>query len=311
MVLSVKISQYANVPAHLPTITVHSHRRFVCLLNVLGMESWLGASSPEEIAGELATAFQQLSYIAAGSEVTVEEGIMNETQLGPLIGWAVFSDSTLLYTPDDTWASFWVLAVGVQLLVSQFLKDGVPLRGAISIGEVAVSRSRSIFVGQPLADAHNYERKKVKGIGVRLTDSCLASLCPEDVPSAFQRGFAPPFWRKNLKTTDLLAWFDGCVYVNHWRTAILNFKTLAKGSSDKQIAAGEERLRECFYKRGLPPTARTDEILQEAMMFLQVIFEHTPAELDRRRRIEADFSEDPEAQSAEFARLNELGLRDD
>jgi hypothetical protein len=66
-----KISQYGNVPAQLEKVRLKSHRRYVCLLDVLGMKSWLAASPSGEVAGALATALQLLPYVASGSDVFV------------------------------------------------------------------------------------------------------------------------------------------------------------------------------------------------------------------------------------------------
>ncbi len=81
-----------------------SRRRFVALADVLGMRNWLSCATPPAIASELDAVLRRADYARVGVGA-------NGRRIGPLVGYVQFSDSTIAYTPDDSWASFWAIMI--------------------------------------------------------------------------------------------------------------------------------------------------------------------------------------------------------
>lgn len=91
------VSIYAGIPLRSGR-NYSAFQRYVAFLDILGMKSWLGVSPADEIASTLDLAFAAMDADSRGQ--TPELGTF-----GPVIGSTQFSDSILLWSPDDSWTS--------------------------------------------------------------------------------------------------------------------------------------------------------------------------------------------------------------
>ena len=87
------------------------------------------------------------------------------------INHAYFSDTILLWSPYDEFyvEPFFEACVN---MVQESLEVGLPLRGAISIGDVIFNRAKSIFLGGALIEAARLEKDQ-HWIGVTLSSTFL------------------------------------------------------------------------------------------------------------------------------------------
>jgi hypothetical protein len=95
------------------------------------------------------------------------EKLKSQTRLG--IGW--FSDTVLLYTLDDDDENVKVLirAVG-YLLFRTMVRGWTRIRGAVAHGDTYIDEANSIFVGEPIVEAYELERRQ-QWSGCALTES--------------------------------------------------------------------------------------------------------------------------------------------
>ena len=84
----------------------------------------------------------------------------------------------LAYSVDDSWASLAVMGDSFGMLVMVALAQGVPMRGAMSVGKVVINAAEeSIFVGAPISDAYVSDKSHLyRGVGVHVTPSAVSQL---------------------------------------------------------------------------------------------------------------------------------------
>lgn len=104
------------------------------------------------------------------------------------VGFHYFSDTILLWCPatPDNFSPF---LTRCSDLFIEALNVGLPLRGAISIGEANFSKHAGVFVGQPLIDCARLERSQ-NWLGIALSSSCSGIL--EHVDSDLILPYTPP-----------------------------------------------------------------------------------------------------------------------
>ncbi len=93
-------------------------------------------------------------------------------------------------------------------LMCRGLEIGLPLRGAVAIGDAALIPDRNIFLGQPIVEAARLESGQ-KFIGTSFCKSAMTQLVPERYVLRFEGG---------IKETHLAQW-GGTVldWPRHWR----------------------------------------------------------------------------------------------
>lgn len=243
-----------------PSFTIRA--RFIALLDILGMGVWSKQSSPNEIARTVNAALADaLSQASCGS--------INGKKFGPLIMSSIFSDSIFLYSPDVSWASLYVLCSTVNTLLGLSLSQGVPLRGAISCGDLVIDRSKSLFVGKPLYDAaktYKHMKKKYGGVGVQVTSNANSFIVKEllhnqTVPIGFQDEDFSEFWAGECDSTHLLIRHLGEVFVNEWSGPFFSVK--------ESEGEAKSYLRECFFKRALYTDKDNEDKFEQTWEFLR------------------------------------------
>jgi hypothetical protein len=89
--------------------------------------------------------------------------------------YAHFSDTFILYTPDESRESFETLSSAAGNFFVNMLYDGEPLRGAMTCGSFYADKDKSILIGTALIDAHEYAEKQ-DWIGYVLTPQAVEKL---------------------------------------------------------------------------------------------------------------------------------------
>jgi hypothetical protein len=281
------IWQHANVTAR--QATPHpSFRRYIALLDVLGIRSWLQKETARTIAERLDEALVACEPSSSG--VTAEG-----TSYGPLMGVTHFSDSLLVWSPDDSWASFYAICNALKMIVAVALLNGVPLRGSVAVGECVCLPQKLRFVGQPIVEAYLWSERQrpYKSVGVDLTPEAITSLrkklVVDPIPAWWAEDVSPPVINGKQQSSNLLTWFKNCLFVNHWGHGI--------------FTGGDPR--KMFLSRKLPVPPDEEKSVEDKLMQMLDFFNRTRssyAPLDRMTNLQDIFN----AQQREFVRLNEL-----
>ena len=67
-----------------------------------------------------------------------------------------FSDTFLLYSPDNTASSFTAIEATTRWFVYSLIAAGIPVRGAMSCGDFYADKENDIFFGPALIEAYHY-----------------------------------------------------------------------------------------------------------------------------------------------------------
>jgi len=67
-----------------------------------------------------------------------------------------FSDTFLLYTSDDSRASFQAITDVSRSCFDEFILAGIPVRGALAFGELYADATNNLYLGKALIDAYEY-----------------------------------------------------------------------------------------------------------------------------------------------------------
>lgn len=297
-------THYGNVASDGNRQVYESRSRFVALVDVLGMKSWISKVGPEEPASEL----NDLMRMAREATSGTQDGV----PFGPLVGAALLSDSVLAYSVDDSWASLHVMGDFLFMLVRAALDHGVPMRGAMSVGKVVIDRGRGVFVGTAIADAYLSDKDHgYRGVGVHVTDCArtqLAARTETDRPELhLLHAFSPALFHGAQARGESFVWFENSLFVDHWGAEY------TAGNADLETyQKAAARLEEAFGRRCLPESdaIQSTEIakkLEQSRQFLRDRFRH-------RSETRWGFDLPPEVRSEaklkDRARLNAIGLRD-
>jgi hypothetical protein len=106
------------------------------------------------------------------------------------VGVAWFSDTFFLYTRSDQTQSMQQLiqTVGWLLFATMMAESGLRIRGGISFGEAYIDEDESVFVGNPIVEAYQLEKKQ-QWAGVALTQSAVAK-----IPERARSGYLADWW---------------------------------------------------------------------------------------------------------------------
>ncbi|MFI5165150.1 MAG: hypothetical protein ACHQQS_00860 [Thermoanaerobaculales bacterium] len=149
----------------------------IAVLDVLGFERMYGHLGP---TGMKATYDRLVAAARTCADERVELAMHSFGDMSvPVlfsgdIGFAYFSDTLLLWAPlnQERVSPFLARCADVFL---EALSLGIPLRGAIAIGEAVLNQRDGVFLGTPLIDAARLEHAQ-DWLGVALTGQCNSVL---------------------------------------------------------------------------------------------------------------------------------------
>lgn len=126
--------------------------RFVALMDILGFKDLVYKENHDFI-------FKKLSLIKS----TIDElaDFKNQSPQIKAIGVEedqsrsfAFSDSIICFSRGDTFADAFKIIFDSYTIVKKSLEAGIPIKGAISFGEISVDFANSLYFGKPIVDAH-------------------------------------------------------------------------------------------------------------------------------------------------------------
>lgn len=148
------------------------------------------------------------------SEKSILSFLKNKNEL--LCKQFFFSDSIILIANDDSYDSFLKLIIHSWRILQMFISFGMPLRGAISYGDIYINEKINLFLGESLTKAYDLELQQ-QWIGVIIdksavekyndifNDDLLNEVCLEyDVPlkNGLKKRYKTLNWRFNMIVKD-------------------------------------------------------------------------------------------------------------
>ncbi|HVW98005.1 MAG TPA: hypothetical protein VHA56_18690 [Mucilaginibacter sp.] len=138
----------------------------ICLLDVLGFENLFNKLGLEGIE----TRYKEL--LAVVDEQNVQVAILQgaggvPVVCSPNIQSTYFSDTIIFWCKYDTFRME-VLLDCMKELLCRSIEIGLPLRGAVGVGEVKIDKEIAVYLGQPIISAARAESVQ-KWIGITLS----------------------------------------------------------------------------------------------------------------------------------------------
>lgn len=96
----------------------------------------------------------------------------------------IFSDSIIIYSSDDSFDNGYAVIRMAQKILQMLIVRQLPVRGAITFGEVYIDEERGIRVGEPFTKAYILEQQQ-EWIGVLVSKSVV-----EEFPELFRNNNA-------------------------------------------------------------------------------------------------------------------------
>jgi hypothetical protein len=172
---------------------------------------------------------------------------------------AWFSDTFLLYTSDDSAASFADIEMRTRFFVQGLLLRHIPMRGALSCGDFFAHPDSTVFIGPALVDAYRLCEDQ-DWIGFVLSPSAIEQMKAVGLPPDDRLNYR--YWPVPRKTGTspggtLLAMVLGGLklahQINHCREAISHMrKRVAKDHVRRKYDRALEFLEKCGTVRILP-----------------------------------------------------------
>jgi hypothetical protein len=75
---------------------------------------------------------------------------------GNNLDYCWFSDTFLMFTPDDSAKSYCVIIFAAKVFITECFYSRIPIRGAISVGSFMKSCDNRAFIGNAFIDAYKY-----------------------------------------------------------------------------------------------------------------------------------------------------------
>ncbi len=110
-----------------------------------------------------------------------------------------FSDTFLLYSPDDTAPSFGAIEATTRWFVYSLVSHGIPVRGAMSCGDLYADKQNNVFFGKALTEAYHYGENQ-DWIGFVLSPSCVEQMAAVGLPANHRLNYA--YWDVPYKRID-------------------------------------------------------------------------------------------------------------
>ncbi|MGD0061043.1 MAG: hypothetical protein ABSD58_16640 [Verrucomicrobiia bacterium] len=137
-----------------------NRKRWVSYFDLLGFSDRVKKHNLASVFGEYEKALRELHWRCEGR---------------PTMGLAWFSDTFLIYAPDDSKEAFGEIDRQSRLFMEFLLRAEIPLQGAMSCDEFYVDQPNQVFLGKGLVEAYEYGSCQ-DWIGLVLCPSVIAQL---------------------------------------------------------------------------------------------------------------------------------------
>ena len=148
-----------------------------------------------------------------------------------------FSDTFLLYSPDDIAPSFTAIDYTTRFFIYSLIEHSIPVRGAISCGNFYADKGNNVFFGPALIEAYHYGENQ-DWIGFVLTPSAVNQMAAIDLDTRKMLNYA--YWNIPYKKE---------AYCAGARKAARNLqKPLPAYIIGNDLRSGDSKNNECLNK---------------------------------------------------------------
>ena len=186
---------------HVPP--VRYSRRWFCYLDLLGFSQLVQSQSIDRILPLYEKALKHVERAAA-----------KRKRRGISYSW--FSDTFIVYSQTDSPEDFAQVEQAGRLFFQELVLARIPVRAALSCGDLYSQKERNVFIGRALIEAHAYGEGQ-DWIGFVLTPTTLARMKEIDLPVSER-----PFYRLVNDTTVLKPGIFGPVYAFAFNNGEMN-----------------------------------------------------------------------------------------
>ena len=128
--------------------TIEYNNSWIVYFDILGFRERVIKSSYNQI--NLFILFEDYELIL--KEIREKTSIYKNVN----VGHAWFSDTFLIFSKDNSIQSYVILLQCATLLMEKLLYKQIPMRGAISFGQMIIDEEKKIYMGPALIDAYKY-----------------------------------------------------------------------------------------------------------------------------------------------------------
>lgn len=169
-------------------IATLSAKRYLAFFDLLGFSELVKREDTSEVA-RIIHAIQHFANIARGygeepffSQRNNEENHQNYVQ-------SLFvSDSVVFVTNGATIEDFANVIITAQGLLSMCMLSSIPIRGAITTGDLIFDLGFHILYGKPMVEAVELEKIQ-EWFGVAIHPSCSSNINPEHISGYIEKGY--------------------------------------------------------------------------------------------------------------------------
>ncbi|MBU2537472.1 MAG: hypothetical protein KKH22_03465 [Proteobacteria bacterium] len=168
----------------MPTHQENRHNNyFVAVCDILGFSNLIRTKELGVVVGQALAWFRKaLSHSVHKVEFPDAVPPTPDLDRHTHVGAVLFSDTVQFYSKEDTDDAIREVLETVAWLIFETMMQGkTRIRAGIAYGEAFIDPENSLFVGQPIIDAHDMEEKQ-QWSGAALTQSAVDRL-PEAVRS--------------------------------------------------------------------------------------------------------------------------------
>ena len=126
-------------------------KRFVCFFDIMGFKDMVMRDSHINI-------YNMLDEFSKARK-SLESPNIPDTYGNDSLKTVSFSDTIVVFTKDDSKECLELLTFAASWLFGKAIQTGIPMKGAISHGDMSVNIAGQIFFGQPLIDAYLLEEE--------------------------------------------------------------------------------------------------------------------------------------------------------
>lgn len=155
-------------PSHFPKFRYT--KRWFCYLDLLGFEKLVQTGELNQI---LPLYEDVLASLERATGAKVQQGISST--------W--FSDTFIIFSKTGHPKQFALLEQAGRLFFQELVLHRVPVRGAISYGDLYTQQERNIFIGPALVDAYRYGEGQ-NALGFLLTPSAVNAMEEAGLPAS-------------------------------------------------------------------------------------------------------------------------------
>lgn len=137
--------------AHFTSMWNIKNDRFIAFIDIMGFSNYVYRNAHASVDKRM-RAFQD---IINDHEVGMKSVSKEVQRKHKSLRTVCFSDSVLLISSDSSYDSLTNILMYSQLVITSCIEKRIPIKGAISYGQITADFDKSLFFGKALIDAYN------------------------------------------------------------------------------------------------------------------------------------------------------------